>query len=54
MPREPYADALRNARDCRARLPQVFADLDVAAHPERPDEAPKGITATGNAVFNRN
>ncbi len=54
MPREPYADALRNARDCRARLPQVFADLDVLLTPSAPDEAPKGITGTGNAVFNRN
>lgn len=54
MPRAAYADALRNARDCRARLPQVFADLDVLLTPSAPDEAPRGITHTGNAVFNRN
>jgi len=54
MPRAPYADAMRNASTCRARLPQVFADVDVLLTPSAPDEAPKGITATGSPVFNRN
>lgn len=54
MPREAYAEALRHARDCRARLGQVFADIDVLLTPSAPDEAPKGLASTGSAIFNRN
>ena len=54
MPREPYSEATRHARECQARFSQVFAEVDVLLTPSAPDEAPKGIGSTGSALFNRN
>jgi Asp-tRNA(Asn)/Glu-tRNA(Gln) amidotransferase A subunit family amidase len=47
-------DAARSlARRCRAMLPQVFGDVDVLVAPSTPGEAPMGIDATGDPLFNR-
>jgi Asp-tRNA(Asn)/Glu-tRNA(Gln) amidotransferase A subunit family amidase len=47
-------DAARSlARQCRAMLPQVLDGLDVLIAPSTQGEAPVGITATGDPVFNR-
>ncbi len=54
MPREPYGEAMRHARECRTRFAQVFADADVLLTPSAPGEAPKGIGSTGSSLFNRN
>jgi amidase len=47
-------DAARSlARQCRAMLPQVLDGLDVLIAPSTQGEAPAGIAATGDPVFNR-
>jgi Asp-tRNA(Asn)/Glu-tRNA(Gln) amidotransferase A subunit family amidase len=50
---ERYDDAQALARTCRAMLPQVFDDLDVLVAPSTIGEAPAGIEATGDPLFNR-
>ena len=54
MSREPYASAMRHARECRTVFANVFADVDVLLTPSAPGEAPEGIKETGSSVFNRN
>ncbi|MDH5535652.1 MAG: amidase, partial [Betaproteobacteria bacterium] len=54
MPRESYSEAMRHARECRARFSELFAEVDALLTPSAPDEAPKGISSTGNSLFNRN
>ena len=52
----PYADyraALQLAETCRAALPAVFAAHDVLLAPSAAGEAPAGLGATGNPLFNR-
>ena len=47
-------DAARTlARKCRAMLPQVFGGFDVLVAPSTAGEAPAGIDATGDPLFNR-
>jgi Asp-tRNA(Asn)/Glu-tRNA(Gln) amidotransferase A subunit family amidase len=47
-------DAARSlGRQCRAMLPKVLDGLDVLMAPSTQGEAPVGITATGDPVFNR-
>ena len=47
-------DAARTlARKCRAMLPQVFGGFDVLVAPSTVGEAPAGIDATGDPLFNR-
>jgi amidase len=47
-------DAARSlARKCRAMLPQTLEGLDVLVAPSTQGEAPAGIAATGDPVFNR-
>lgn len=47
-------DAARSlARQCRATLPQVFGESDVLVAPSAAGEAPAGIDATGDPLFNR-
>jgi Asp-tRNA(Asn)/Glu-tRNA(Gln) amidotransferase A subunit family amidase len=48
-----YDAAQSLARDCRAMLSEVFDDLDVLVAPSAPGEAPTGIAATGDPLFNR-
>ncbi|MDA8109355.1 MAG: amidase [Betaproteobacteria bacterium] len=54
--RTPYADyveAHRQADTARQRLREVFARHDVLLSPSAPGEAPAGLDATGDPVFNR-
>ncbi|HEX3631274.1 MAG TPA: amidase [Casimicrobiaceae bacterium] len=47
-------DAARSlTRTCRAMLPEVFREIDVLLAPSAPGEAPAGIAATGDPLFNR-
>lgn len=41
------------ARRCRHLLADAFRDVDVLIAPSAPGEAPEGLAATGNPVFNR-
>jgi Asp-tRNA(Asn)/Glu-tRNA(Gln) amidotransferase A subunit family amidase len=47
-------DAARSlTRTCRAMLPEVFNEFDVLFAPSTKGEAPEGIAATGDPLFNR-
>src|SRR5438445_10729840 len=47
-------DAARSlTRACRAMLPQIFSEFDVLLAPSTAGEAPAGIAATGDPLFNR-
>ena len=47
-------DAARSlTRTCRAMLPEVFSEFDVLLAPSTAGEAPAGIAATGDPLFNR-
>ena len=48
-----FDDAKALARQCRAMLPQVFDGVDVLVAPSTMGEAPAGIEATGDPLFNR-
>lgn len=48
-----YAEAMRLAETCRRRLEVVFSEHDVLLVPSAPGEAPAGLEATGNPLFNR-
>jgi len=48
-----YAEALTLANTCRRHLQAVFNDHDVLLVPSAPGEAPVGLHATGNPLFNR-
>jgi Asp-tRNA(Asn)/Glu-tRNA(Gln) amidotransferase A subunit family amidase len=54
MPREPYAAAMRHARECRQVFAGLFAESDVLLTLSAPGEAPEGISGTGSSLFNRN
>ena len=52
----PYADytaALALANTCRVQLQSLFAERDVLLVPSAPGEAPAGLEATGDPIFNR-
>ena len=52
----PYADyqaALGLAATCRHKLDAIFATHDVLLLPSAPGEAPVGLQATGDPIFNR-
>jgi Asp-tRNA(Asn)/Glu-tRNA(Gln) amidotransferase A subunit family amidase len=48
-----YAEALALTDTCRRQLDTIFADYDVLLVPSAPGEAPAGLEATGNPIFNR-
>ena len=48
-----YDTAQSLARECRALLPHVFAEVDALVVPSTAGEAPVGIDATGDPLFNR-
>jgi Asp-tRNA(Asn)/Glu-tRNA(Gln) amidotransferase A subunit family amidase len=48
-----YDAARALARSCRAGLEGVFADIDVVLAPSAAGEAPEGLQATGDPLFNR-
>lgn len=53
VPLAEYDAARALARTCRALLPQVFDGIDVLVAPSTAGEAPAGIQATGDPLFNR-
>ena len=48
-----YDEHVSLAHSCRARLGEVFHQADVLLTLSAPGEAPEGLAATGNPVFNR-
>jgi amidase len=48
-----YAEALALADTCRRQLEAIFTDYDALLVPSAPGEAPAGLEATGNPIFNR-
>jgi Asp-tRNA(Asn)/Glu-tRNA(Gln) amidotransferase A subunit family amidase len=48
-----YAEAMTLADTCRRQLDTIFTDYDVLLVPSAPGEAPAGLEATGNPIFNR-
>ncbi|HEY2863394.1 MAG TPA: amidase [Casimicrobiaceae bacterium] len=50
---ERYDAARSLTRICRAMLSEVFREVDVLLAPSAPGEAPVGIAATGDPLFNR-
>ncbi len=53
MPAQEYAAALQLGRACAAAIDSLFGDADVLMAPSAAGEAPKGIAATGDPLFNR-
>jgi Asp-tRNA(Asn)/Glu-tRNA(Gln) amidotransferase A subunit family amidase len=50
---EREAAARAQAASCRARLPGIFARVDVLLTPSAIGEAPLGLASTGDPAFNR-
>jgi amidase len=48
-----YTEAAALAEQCRRLLDSVFRSYDVLLAPSAPGEAPRGLDATGNPLFNR-
>ena len=48
-----YAAAQQLGHRCRQELEHVFEDYDVLLAPSAPGEAPRGLSATGDPLFNR-
>lgn len=48
-----HAENIRLAERCRARLPQLFNDVDILLTLSAPGEAPAGLSSTGDPLFNR-
>ena len=53
MPRERYANALRNTARYRASFADLMRDFDFLLTPSAAGEAPEGLALTGTASFNR-
>ncbi len=53
IPHTAYADAMALAERCRRMLETVFTTYDVLLAPSAPGEAPAGLGATGDPLFNR-
>ncbi len=50
---DEYQRALAIGRECRARIPEAFADVDVLLAPAATGEAPEGHDWTGDPVMNQ-
>ncbi len=50
---ETYVAALQLGRACAAAIDSLFGAADVVLAPSAPGEAPKGLSSTGDPVFNR-
>ena len=50
---DQYLAARKILAECRRLIDIAFADYDVLLVPSAPGEAPKGLTTTGDAVFNQ-
>ena len=53
MPVERYDAAMRLARESRLHVDAAMEECDILVVPSAPGEAPHGIEATGDPVFNR-
>lgn len=53
IPRERYEAAITLARNCRHTSTEIFSRVDVLLTPSAPGEAPRGLDATGDPLFNR-
>jgi Asp-tRNA(Asn)/Glu-tRNA(Gln) amidotransferase A subunit family amidase len=53
LPYSDYQAALALAATCRHQLHAIFAEHDVLLVPSAPGEAPVGLDATGDPLFNR-
>jgi Asp-tRNA(Asn)/Glu-tRNA(Gln) amidotransferase A subunit family amidase len=53
LPEAAYEQALTLAGQCRGRLDELFADVDVLLAPSAVGEAPPGLERTGDPVFAR-
>jgi Asp-tRNA(Asn)/Glu-tRNA(Gln) amidotransferase A subunit family amidase len=53
LPYSTYAEAAALAEQCRRLLDSVFRSHDVLLVPSAPGEAPRGLDATGDPLFNR-
>jgi Asp-tRNA(Asn)/Glu-tRNA(Gln) amidotransferase A subunit family amidase len=51
--RARYEAAMLNAVRYRARFEQAMADFDFLLTPSAPGEAPRGLSSTGNSIFNK-
>lgn len=52
-PSDRYQAALSQAEDCRLRMRPVFEKVDLFLTPSAKDEAPEGLSHTGDPLFNR-
>lgn len=52
-PPDVYDEARNLAAHCRAALPEVYRDIDFIIAPSVRGEAPAGLDATGDPIFNR-
>ena len=50
---DEYIAAQKVLAECRRLLEITFGDFDVLLVPSAPGEAPKGLTTTGDSVFNQ-
>jgi amidase len=50
---QDYVAALQLGRACAAAIESLFGSVDVVLAPSAPGEAPKGLSSTGDPVFNR-
>ena len=50
-PNQDYLDALAFGEACRARMPEIFDDVDVLLTPSANGEAPEGLGWTGDVRF---
>lgn len=53
LPHERYQAAADLARNCRRESSALFANVDVLLTPSTAGEAPRGLDATGDPLFNR-
>jgi Asp-tRNA(Asn)/Glu-tRNA(Gln) amidotransferase A subunit family amidase len=53
IPASAYREAKQRAEGARRALPAFFSDCDAIAVPSARGEAPEGIAATGDPIFNR-
>lgn len=53
LPRERYDAALALAQYCQQKSHALFADVDIVLAPSTVGEAPRGLDATGDPLFNR-
>jgi Asp-tRNA(Asn)/Glu-tRNA(Gln) amidotransferase A subunit family amidase len=52
MSLETFREARRHAERCRAQFADAMAGCDVLLTPSAPGEPPRGLTQTGDPIFN--